>query len=199
MRSATATFEILTYWQAGSAFGGGARSDSAVHRDADGLPFLPGRTVKGLFRAASRLGESARVVPTGFTDEMFGTRAPTRGGDDREADLEAARFRTTAGALRFDSGRLPPEWLDWARGANSAHVEQLFTVVSSTRIEDGLADDKTLRADEYVVPMGLLARVSGPDDEGWVDALDHCGRLFIRNLGHRRNRGFGRVSVRVKR
>ncbi|MBI2374958.1 MAG: hypothetical protein HYV07_13260 [Deltaproteobacteria bacterium] len=190
--------EILTYWQAGSAYGGGLGADTLAHRDATGLPFLPGRTVKGLLRESCELGEAAGMIPSGKAVEWFGSPPVANAGrkDDREHELEAARFVTEPGVLVFDSARMSEPWTRWASQASSSDRENLFAVLSSTRIEDGLAKDASLRSDEVAVPMTLTARIHGPDGE-WPRQLDECARMFLRSLGRRRNRGFGRVSVRV--
>ncbi|MEJ2682664.1 MAG: RAMP superfamily CRISPR-associated protein [Gammaproteobacteria bacterium] len=43
---------FLDYWHAGGSHGQGFHTQATVARDHDGLPYLPGRTLKGLLRDA---------------------------------------------------------------------------------------------------------------------------------------------------
>ena len=44
------TIKFRSFWHAGSGVATGMEKDSQVIRNADGLPFLPGRTLKGLLK-----------------------------------------------------------------------------------------------------------------------------------------------------
>ena len=47
------TIEFFSLWHCGSGLAAGADVDERVIRDKDGLPYVPGRTVKGLLRDAA--------------------------------------------------------------------------------------------------------------------------------------------------
>lgn len=207
MTKAIITFKLLSYWHAGTSHGEGAELDATVARTAAGLPYLPGRTVKGLLRFGTLAAEQAEAVDPGRTEALFGTDVPAKAGDDRERKLEERRFQTRPGTLRFESAVLVDAKGDrsaWERyaaeKAAKSHVEHLFAELSSTAIDkDGVAQDQSLRSIEVTVPVTLVAEVSGPaDDAGWIDALRE-GALFLHGLGVGRNRGLGRVEVSVER
>ena len=46
----TYTIEFFSYWHCGSGLSAGADVDSLVIKDAIGMPFVPGKTIKGLIR-----------------------------------------------------------------------------------------------------------------------------------------------------
>ena len=201
------TFDIQTWWRAGSAYGDGAVADATVHCDAAGLPFVPGRTVKGLCRHALRLAAEAglavsgKPITMGDVERWFGPELEDSTGGDVDRRVAAFRYQTRAGALRFDSARLPKAWQDWAI-QNPGALWALRVPMASTAVgDDGVAADHTLRTVEVAAPMSLTGAVewiaADADDARWRDAFRAALPIFIRGLGSTRNRGFGRVAVRV--
>jgi CRISPR/Cas system CMR subunit Cmr4 (Cas7 group RAMP superfamily) len=92
--------EIRSYWHPGTGRGQGSHLDATTHRNARGLPSLPGRTVKGLVRDAvcrweafGSFGDSDSVRPT-ITERLFGP-----------AGMDGAQ--NWPGLLRFSDGALP--------------------------------------------------------------------------------------------
>lgn len=200
----TIVFEILSYWQAGSGRGAAAMADSVIVRDDAGLPYLPGRSVKGLLREAMQQAEDVGAVEKGRVEEWFGSRIPAEGDDEeaRERQREESRYKTEQGRLWFGSGRLPEPWRRWAAQAGGEVeplVSELVTYVASTAINrDGVARDQTLRVAQVAVPMTLHAEVHGPEgDSRWVEDL-RTALPLLRCLGSRRQRGYGRVRVRME-
>ncbi len=119
-------FSLSSYWHIGSGVGAEAVADAQVLRDGDGLPLVPGRTVKGLLREAMELAtRSGRVAADRpvrwFGSCLPGVPPPTPGqetpevGDVQEVRLEEGRFSTHEGALWFGSACLSDDWRQWAR------------------------------------------------------------------------------------
>lgn len=192
----TIVFELHDYWHAGSGHGGGPVQDAVVARTAGGLPFLSGRTVKGLVREAFRLGELAGFTTAEEAREFLGS----------SPDDELDRFETRPGRLRFGDATLGEDFEQWAlamQGQESwrASLEPLFAVVASTALDDdGLAKNETLRAVEVAVPVTLRGTVDERPDlrieagTAWAPLLDRV-LPFVRGLGCGRRRGLGRVSA----
>ncbi len=44
--------QFHTFWHCGSGLASGADADLLVIKDKDGIPYVPGKTVKGLLREA---------------------------------------------------------------------------------------------------------------------------------------------------
>lgn len=195
-------FDIDSYWHAGSGRGEARVCDAVVVRSRGGLPYLPGRTVKGLVREACELGTAAGMLTRQEVLEWFGSPVAEARPDDREQKLEEGRFRTEPGRLHFESATLGDNWEAWAlaarrgRGSPDARISTLFRTVASTALEEGVARDQSLRIIEVAVPMVLRAGVTGL-------AAAELTRLaavlpFIRGLGSHRNRGLGRVTVTLE-
>jgi hypothetical protein len=158
--------EISGWWHAGTGRGGGEDADAVVAKDRYGLPYLPGRHLKGLLRdACLRLEHWQEIeraeaelkgaavkpsIPTGTTDLLFGT-------DEAEADelliaagrparsaTRGGRHRTLEGCLAFGNAVLPEALRVALRDPPEAKgpTEQarqrrgLFAYVSATAIDD---------------------------------------------------------------
>ncbi len=204
MREVMLSFELQSYWHAGTGEGGGPGVDARIALTHDGLPYLSGRAVRGLLREAMRT--AMRAGRPGITEKQvavwFGTDIPRERSKERERDAaafqEEQRFATEPGALSVGSavlGETEAEraaWRTWAEAHPDA-VTLLRRTHASTRIAaDGTAADQSLRELEIAVPMTLWATLEVPDDA--VDPIKEVLPL-IRALGANRTRGFGRVKV----
>jgi len=189
-------FDIHSFWHAGSGEGRGGDVDASPLRSRAGLPFLPGRTVKGLFREAVQLAEDADQLPAHTTSALFGSPAQSAAHND-------SAHPSSPGCLSFSDATLGKDFELWAAAShNKPCLSGLFHVLSSTRIDKhGMAQDKTLRRIEVAVPMQLTATVSliaqPPGHNSWFHVLATAAPL-IRSLGSLRHRGLGRVSVTLR-
>jgi hypothetical protein len=206
MITQTLIFDLLSYWHIGSGRGAAALADAVVVRDDAGLPFLPGRTVKGLVRDAMELAAAAEILPPERVLQWFGSSIPgdeQEDGDFREKKIEGSRYSTEPGVLWFGSATLPDSWRQWAQQASASKVNpivsELFTFVASTAItQEGVADEQTLRVREVTVPITLSAQICGPADPSqWIQDIT-ASLPLLRCLGSRRQRGFGRVRVSLQ-
>ena len=170
-------FELVEYWHAGSGAGRGPRVDAAVVRTAAGLPYLPGKTVRGLLRDAFELARNHPAVAPLAIDAMFG----------REDEQ---------GLVRLSDATLGEEAERWAHSARG-EPEAFFDLVRSTAVDrtTGQAAKGTLRSIEVAVPVELEATLYcldgfDPGPESLSAALS-----FLRSLGANRRRGLGRVRA----
>lgn len=181
------TIGIESYWHTSSGQGIKGDLDSMVVRDDNNLPYIPGRTIKGLLRDACYQAETFGQVQEGTTDILFGSRTTETG----ESSIP--------GTLLFSSANLPDEERDFF-AHNPEHAEQLYDSLASTKIdEDGLADNKKLRIAEVTIPMTLHAKATllPGTPEHAKDTLAKSAPL-IRALGTSRSRGFGRCTITIK-
>lgn len=191
MTARTLSIDILSYWHPGTGRGSGFHLDAVTHEGADGLPRLPGRTLKGLLRDALWRAEQWgwNEVPSGSTCLLFGPR-----GEERE--------ETYPGALRVSDAALPTELAAYLSSADGvALVPGLYREHFSTSIDSatGVAQSHGLRGMRVVVPLELEARIS--EVAGVEAAADWRQRLqavfpLITAVGSYRSRGFGRAQVR---
>ena len=148
------------YWQVASGDGAGAFLDALAIKDAQGLPFVPGRQLKGLLRDAARVVRQAGVwqdleqsLPGEANLEhcLFGSASQSEQED---------RYHTEPGMLQIDSAVLSAQEQQALR-AHPYLIPELFEVLHSTAIDSttGTARDKSLRGYEVALPMTLEARV----------------------------------------
>ncbi len=161
---------FLDYWHIGSGLSAGARSDSTVLRDEAGLPYLPGKTLKGLAREAAE-----SICDTVFVEKYFGKEG---------VDMAQAYF-TNAVLPKGESEEIMTYKLQ----------NSLYTTVASTQIgENGVAVDDSLREIEVVIPLGLEGKVL--DIESQEEKVQMLKVLkMIKRMGLNRNRGLGRCKI----
>ena len=182
-------FTFFSPWHMGSGLGEGAYLDALPVKTPSGLPYIPGRTVKGVLREAVQTAEDFKAVAPGTTVRLFGSR-----------DKDLSRYETTPGLLRFSSATLEEISEEWAADEhNGQAVSGLYYPLASTKIGAcGLADDKTLHKIEVTHPVPLVAEVTGDGDtSSWLAALEKALPL-IRQIGSHRHRGLGRVQVTIE-
>lgn len=170
--------EFFSNWHCGSGLAAGADVDALVIKDSQGLPYVPGRTLKGLLReAASVLSEDQEIV-----DKTFGVSG------DKEGHITGAAF--------FGNATLPfAERQYILEQGLASHLYQTF---ASTRIdENGIAKDNTLRKIETVIPCKLEGEILNVPDgaENMLEDAMH----YIKRMGTGRNRGYGRCKISIRK
>lgn len=182
---------LLSEWHIGSGEGAGAYADALTLKNHHGLPFIPGKSLKGLFREAMQQGIESGWFPSelNLMDALFG---------------EEGQAMTTQGALQFSSANLSA--LETAYLVQ--HPEQrkgMFRVLQSTALDPqtGVAKNKSLRSIEVVNPMCLTAQISlNPQHKAAAALADypvslclqHASQLIL-SLGAKRHRGLGQVQM----
>ncbi len=174
----TYTVEFFTYWHCGSGLSAGADVDALVVKDNDKLPFIPGKTLKGLIReAAEDLGNRSIDL-----SRIFGGTG-TYGVN--ESDYPAT------GEAFFANATFPEE--EKAEIIEKGLQKYLYTSLSNTAIdENGCAKAHSLRKTEVALPCTLEGRILNVPDES-AEFICRCFGL-IKRLGAGRNRGLGRCK-----
>lgn len=169
----TLKYEItfLDYWHIGSGLSAGAKLDSSVLKDGDNLPYIGGKTIKGLAREMATLLENKPFVETCFGNEGI--------------DMGGSYFSnaTLSESLKEE--------------ITSNHLQDnLYDEIASTQIDNkGIAVDGSLREVEVVIPVTLLGEIADvPDD--YVEQM-HKTLKMIKRMGLNRNRGLGRCKITV--
>ncbi len=170
--------EFFSNWHCGSGLAAGADVDALVIKDEDGLPYVPGRTLKGLLReAATCLGDDKEAI-----NQLFGVS-----GDEKKHETGISFFGnavlSAAERVYITEQKL------------QSHLFQSF---ASTKIgEDGIAEDHSLRKIETVVPCKLEGEILNVPDhaEGILEEAMH----FIKRMGTGRNRGYGRCKITIRK
>ncbi len=172
--------EFFSEWHCGSGLSAGADVDALVVKDPDGLPFIPGKTLKGLIREA--VEDYAHFAGVDVNAEaLFGI----------EADRSGQQCK---GILYFTDATLSEAE---HQAIISNRVQDLmYQKRSRTAIDaKGIARDHSLRSIETVVPCTMYASIINlPDNarEPLTTALS-----LVKRLGVNRNRGLGRCQLTV--
>ncbi|HIF9493550.1 TPA: RAMP superfamily CRISPR-associated protein [Photobacterium damselae] len=199
MQSQMICLDLRSDWHIGSGEEGGAYADALALKDRSGLPYVPGKSLKGLFREAFEQANdngwfsNFELSGTEIINVLFGQQGETL---------------TTQGILHFSSAVLSQAEQDFfTLNSDPSVTKHLYRVLQSTAIntQTGVAQNTSLRSIEVAVPMILLAEVSvslhltdNQTVKEWPIAqwLTQCSRLIL-SLGAKRHRGLGQVMVTV--
>jgi len=159
--------EFFDFWHLGSGVSAGAALDALVVKDADGLPYVPAKTIKGVLR------EMVEVIDNEKAKVIFG----------QEGSNQAKSYFSNATLQEKEKQVLIAE---------PSLKKHLYDKITSTKIdkESGLALDKTLREIEVVVPLTLYGEIECDDEEVLNKAMQ-----MIKQIGLNRNRGLGRCQI----
>jgi CRISPR/Cas system CSM-associated protein Csm3 (group 7 of RAMP superfamily) len=210
MTKFTIKLDISSWWMAGSGDGDGPEADQVIATIGGGLPYLPGKTLKGLLRDACETWVACTdQAQTEYLEELFGTSlySQTATAARNQAVLDEARFESTAGCIVVGNALpAPPQehvvWVDWSRTeTGSRKCRHMIQLVASTRINElGVAADQSLRTVQVAIPMELQARIEMnlmTADTAPYEAVLRGGASILRQLGSSRHRGFGRVKATI--
>jgi len=173
MKTITYEIEFFSNWHCGSGLAAGADVDALVIKDSEGLPFVPGRTIKGLLRdAADNLYEESEMINT-----LFGI-------SKKDIHQEGCAYFANAVLSDAESKYIVSQNL-------TRHLYQNF---ASTAIDDnGIAKDNTLRKIETVVPCTLHGQILNVPNDA-VPIMTDAAKM-IKRMGLGRNRGYGRCRI----
>jgi CRISPR/Cas system CSM-associated protein Csm3 (group 7 of RAMP superfamily) len=186
------TITFLSDWHAGSGLSSGAEADAVVVKDKDNLPYLPGKTIKGLLKDA--ILDMKEVQPTMFNENdmngLFGFEI---------IDEETKKvLSTSAGTLFFSNVELNATEKSEISEEMSKH---LYRNLASTTIDDkGVAKQNSLRTIEVTIPLVLYGEISKNEDFSATEIeLLKNAMGWTRSLGSNRNRGLGRCKIELIR
>lgn len=174
--------ELLSEWHIGSGLDAGPVADAIVLKDEDNLPYIPGKTIKGLLRDS--LQEMAEVgrIKQDIINKIFGWQ---------EKDAKGSVIRSYNGNAFFSDAELPEMQRKEIIANNLA--KYLYRTISSTKINDkGTAEEKSLRTIEVCVPLTLEGYIETEIEN--ADSIFQQAFKWTRYLGMKRNRGLGRCK-----
>lgn len=187
------SLDLRNYWIVSAGYGLGALHDEVCVRDPDGLPYVPGRHLRGLLRHAVACLDAPGAGSVASI--LFGGRAGAETSEEAEGTARE-------GCLRVDSAELPSQERAWfRRPENREKTGLLYRTLYATAVESetGTAANRTLRTIEVAVPLRLEARIRPlkpcPDGTDWKASIRDALPL-IRAVGKHRHAGMGRVVVK---
>lgn len=181
------TIDFHTYWHCGSGLAKGADVDALVIKDKNGLPYIPGKTIKGLVREA--IDDIISYAGVEYKEEdylkMFGYIDSETNEDkkDIEGKISEAFFSNATLAEAEDI-------------CNNGLQRYMFDSLSNTAIKDGTAQKHSLRKMEVVVPCQLEGEIL--DAPASIKPLLIDALRYIKCIGSSRNRGLGRCTIKEK-
>lgn len=208
------TIEFHSEWHCGSGLSAGADLDALVIKDKDNLPYVPGKTLKGLIREGVetiltlRMSEAEKndhsedieaiKVLANNKDFFFGQENTTPQKEDESHNPNEANQKMIAGKAFFSNAELPEKVKAAVKLMQS--VNYLYNTVSATKIDqNGVADEHSLRSIETVIPCSVEGEIIILDDSLMNDDildLFKQGMQFVKRLGVNRNRGLGRCTFK---
>lgn len=193
MPEMTIEIHFLSDWHTGSGFGDGAISDAILNRDADGLPYIPGRAIKGALReGAWRLG-LCRHDLAGHVDWLWGASSQSLSGNQ-------------PGRLRVGMGELPQDMRTWLLSLNRDEREIFVRDLTILRAQTSLDEDRrvvahSLRSMECGIPGVIFLAsltVDAPElDAAWLNGYLQAVCAAVKSIGAGRSRGLGRARFRI--
>ena len=174
-------YKITFYsnWHCGSGLAAGADTDELVIKDRNGLPYVPGRTIKGLLREGATMLSQFTDIPEESINRLFG-----KSGDAADFGCRSDVSFTNATLSEEEQNSIISNEL----------TKHLYMSVASTAIgTDGIAVDHSLRKIETTIPCcvhGLIMNVDEKDAEILLQTFK-----WVKRLGLGRNRGYGRCEI----
>jgi|SRR5690554_913695 len=179
--------EFYNYWHSGSGLSGTTYADSIVNKTNRNLPYIPGKTLKGLLRdAAENIHKlNSKLVSEDFIEHVFGKRI--------EEDRNNIARLEDEGKVFFTNAMLSEKLSDRISNGTPNLSESLYTIISSTKIDkSGQAADGSLRQLEVTIPLTLYASIEHFPEEYLLE-LEYC-LGWIKEMGQNRNRGLGKCK-----
>lgn len=181
-----------SYWHCGSGLAAGADVDSLVIKDENNMPYVPGKTIKGLIKDAVEEYLSLSGV-AGNYKEAF---ADTFGYAAEISHLTGEKPNIHKSCVFFSNAEL--ESTEYQAIVSNNLTKYMYNSVSNTAIDkNGIAKDHSLRKTEVIVPCTLYGIITDVPDN-MVDVIEKSFGM-IKSLGTSRSRGLGRCTFISKR
>lgn len=183
--------EFISDWHVGSGLGSGPVADSILTRDINGLPFIPGRAVKGALREGAWRLALCRKDLADLVDVLWGT-----------ASLE--RVSNRPGKLAVDSARLPRDIAAWLLAQDVETRSQYVGDMTMIRYLTALGPNRmvrpqSLRAIECGIPGLFFESQIAIDAPGlardWLAAYFAAVCAAVKSIGADRARGLGNCRI----
>lgn len=183
------SIEFNSYWHIGSGLSGGVEADSLVLKDNDkeGLPYIPGKTLKGLIREAAEVLKELKVLNDDFITELFGRK--TEGESQAELDSREP------GKLFFSNAYLSESLQEEIIKKKTSHL--LYEKIAANKIDEktGTSVKNSLREIEVCIPLTLYAKILDIPEKTDITSLENCLKM-VKRMGLNRNRGLGQCKLK---
>ncbi|MFA7090824.1 MAG: RAMP superfamily CRISPR-associated protein [Arcobacteraceae bacterium] len=172
---------FLDYWHLSSGLSAGAKLDSMVVRDNDNLPYIPGKTLKGLVREMAELTNNYD-----FVCKCFGSSS-----DEKDKFYSKEKIVSECYFSNIEIEENTKKTI-----IDKTLHNQLFDEIASTKIDkNGIAQSGSLREIEVVIPISLFGEIKNIPQEYKQQMKNSLKK--VKRMGLNRNRGLGRCKVEI--
>ncbi|MEN9224249.1 MAG: RAMP superfamily CRISPR-associated protein [Thermostichus sp. DRC_bins_24] len=202
----TLRIKMLSDWHIGTGAGRTGEVDSLVIRDPDGLPYLPAKTLTGIWRDAC---EKVAYGLDGGTEGSWSDWVNFLFGDQPAQAKGPVATAPRPAALGIRSARLPQVLREAMQGRPL--LQEAITFIKpgvSIDLESGCAREDFLRFEEMVRAGAILEAHCQLDPAVWgvldveykaaAQALLWTSTRLFEHLGGKRRRGSGRCEVSIQ-
>ena len=176
--------EFTSFWHTGSGLSSGTEADLVVIKDKNGLPYIPGKTLKGLLREAAEtiIHFNENLIKNEFIETVFGEKS------------EEGKTNSPKEAKSFFSDAYMSENMRQYLNSKNEQKQALFKNIASTKIDEkGQAENHSLRQMQVTIPVELYAEIVD-FPEKYQEQIENCF-AFVKQMGLNRARGFGRCKL----
>lgn len=179
---------FLSDWHCGSGLSGGAEADATVIKDSQNLPYIPGKTIKGLLKEA--LEEMQEI----WQQEEYRKQVDQLLGYELKDPSGQKVIDTISGSAFFSNAILPDKEKKEITPETSPF---LYRVLASQKMEaKGISKQGSLRELEVCIPLTLEGKIMGIATQDQFDLVTKALQ-WVRHLGVNRNRGLGRCRFEI--
>ncbi|MCU0325446.1 MAG: RAMP superfamily CRISPR-associated protein [Spirosomaceae bacterium] len=167
---------FLSDWHIGSGLAGGAEADAIVLKDKSNLPYIPGKTLKGLLK-----------------DAFYDINEAKNGKFDKDiSELFGVVERGELPTVHFSNAEL--DEITKTQIIKEKLSDYLYRNIASTAInKNGVAESQSLRVMEVTIPLSLVGRITF-QNEKFKESIE-LALKWVRHVGVNRNRGLGRCKI----
>ncbi len=180
---------FLGDWHCGSGLSGGAEADAIVIRDRSNLPYIPGKTIKGLIKdALYEMTEVNPAISVNLINHLLGAEFRDPNNPEKVLYTEKGHAHFSNAELSAtEKTEITPELSNF-----------LYRNLASTQIEKdlGVAKANSLRVMEVCIPVTLEGCIGGIDSDEQIQVLENALK-WVRHMGTNRNRGLGRCKMTI--
>ena len=170
--------ELLSDWHVGSGLDSGADADTVVLKDDKNLPYIPGKTIKGLLKDSFYdICDVSDNVKLEAVNTIFG--------------YSVENDKSYEGSIYFSNAELKAD--EQTEITTNNLSSQLYKNIASTKIKkNGVAKKNSLRTMEVCIPLTLIGNIE-TEIENAEEIINYAFK-WTRSLGVNRNRGLGRCK-----
>lgn len=196
-------------WHVGSGMGRPGNIDRLIARDADDLPFVPAKTLRGIWRdACERLALGLDEAQTGawskLVNHLFGSQPALGDKDPTERHSDPAEVPLES-AIQIRSATLPTSLREKLTGDKNRRLRQFLTFVKpGVKIDrrSGSAQTDMLRFEEVarkgtVLEAECQLHLKDAATREMASALLLASTKLVERLGGKRRRGSGRCRLEI--